>query len=311
MTENEAQQIIKDALIRINTLMEMEKWKDAHRACLEILRFDPQNIKVIRLKNKIEKIVKKINIKTLKSDLASLEPFWKEKDYPSLVENLKRLEPYANDYPKIRKLYLLAQKKYNEQLIAQQTQLLRQEMEQMQKLAKENRYEEAVKLGEKLITYHFNEEKIKSKLQIIKNNWITYELTKNKGLLESEKYEDILLFYQGLLHINSKNKKIKKLIEKTKKAYQIYKIQQKKDFIYKQLEKIKTLYQLNKFEQVMTLAEELLDIDPQNKDTLYYYKKAKKKAEKLTEKEILKQMKKNREEVNNQRKKEPAEVIKI
>jgi len=311
MTGDEAKKLIKDALNRINALMAMEKWKEAHRACLEILRFDPENIKVIRIKNRIEKIVRKINIKTLKADVAGLDHLWKEEDYASLVDNLKRLEPYAIDYPRIRNLYILAQKKYNEQLLDQQKEYLQQEFERLEKLAADNKYEEAVKLGEKLRTYRLNEEKIKSRLKTIRKNWIEYELARNKGLLESEKYEDILLFYHGLLHIDSKHEEIKKLIEKTKKTYQIYKIQQKKDFIYKQLEKIKTLYQMNRFEQVMTLAEELLDIDPLNKNTRYYYKKAKHKAEKLAEREIFRQMKKSHEDIGNELKKDRSKVVKM
>src|SRR5512145_859231 len=120
MTGDEAKKIINDAMDRISALMAMEKWKEAHRACLEILRFDPENLKVIRIKNKIEKIVRKINVKTLKDDVAKLEPLWKEKNYEALVENLKRLEPFAADYPKIRKQYILAQKKYHAQLLDRQ-----------------------------------------------------------------------------------------------------------------------------------------------------------------------------------------------
>jgi tetratricopeptide (TPR) repeat protein len=311
MTGDEAKKIINDAMDRISALMAMEKWKEAHRACLEILRFDPENLKVIRIKNKIEKIVSKINIRTLKDDVAKLEPLWKEKNYEALVENLKRLEPFAADYPKIRKQYILAQKKYHAQLLEQQEGYVMSEIARMKALAGTHNYQDAVKIAEKLRIYKTHEDDIRSVLKTIRKQWIEHELETHKGLTGSEKYEDILLFYQGLLHIDSKYEKVRKLLEKAKKSYQTYKIGQKREFIYKQMDKIKTLYQMKRYEQAMNLAEELLEIDPLNKESRFYFKKAKRKAEKIADREIYEQMKKSREEIGEEIKKDRSGVVKM
>jgi hypothetical protein len=311
MTGDEAKKIIRDAMDHINALMAMEKWKDAHRACLEILRFDPENIRVIRIKNRIERIVRKINIKTLKDDVAKLDPLWKEKNYESLVEHLKKLAPYAIDYPKIRNLYILAQKKYNGQLLERQEQYISGELDHLRTLSTEHKYEEAVRLAEKLRTYRTNEAQIRDELKKLKKQWIDHEILAQKALTDSERYEDILLFYQGLLRIDSKCEKVKKLMEKTKKTYQAYKIRQKREFIYKQMDKMKTLFQLKRYEQVMNLAEELLEIDPLNKEARFYYRKAKSKAEKLADKEIFKQMKKSRDEIKDEMKKDRSGVVRM
>jgi len=311
MTGDEAKKIIKDAMDRINALISMEKWKEAHRACLEILRFDPENIKVIRIKNKIEKIVRKINIKTLKDDVAKLDHLWKEKNYESLLENLKKLEPYAIDYPNIRKLYILAQKKYNSQLLERQEQYIHDELLHMNALAVESKYDEAVKLGEKLRAFRIKEDKIINILKSLRKQWIEHEIVTHRGLTDSEKYEDILLFYQGLLRIDSKYEKVRKLMERAKKSYQTYKIQQKREFIYKQMDKIKTLFQLKRYEQVMNMTEELLEIDPLNKESRFFFKKAKRKAEAIADREIYKQMKKSRGEIRNEMLNDKSNVVKM
>jgi hypothetical protein len=97
MNDKEKKGTLKGAYDKIKTLMEEERWQEAHRACIELLRFDPDNIKTIRLKNKIEKNVKNINVKAIEDDLESLKPLWKEKKYKEILEHLKGLEPYIND----------------------------------------------------------------------------------------------------------------------------------------------------------------------------------------------------------------------
>jgi len=300
MKADEAKKIIKEAIGEIRGLMRQEKWKEAHRACLEILRFDPENIKIIRLKNKIEKAVKKINRGSIEQDLKNLEPLWKEKKYQELLEYLKKLQPYAVDVPKISGLIIKAGKEYQKQLLAEQEQYLQQELKQINDLAAASKFADAVKAADKLLALHLDEEKIREVLKTLKRDWIEYELRQNQGLTGGEKYEDILLFYQGLLHIDGKSDKIKKLIGVTKKKYQVYRVQQKRELIYKQLEKIKTLYQMGRYEQVMELTEEILGIDPLNKEAKFYLVKAGRKAEKTLDREIFLQMKNARSQLKSE-----------
>lgn len=291
MRPEEAKKVVKDAIDEIKGFMRVQKWKEAHRACLEILRFDPENIKIIRLKNKIEKAVRKINRSSIEQDLRNLQPLWKEKKYEELLEYLKKLQPFAVDVPKISGLIIKAGKEYKKQLIAQQEQYIEQEIKEINALSEALKFAEAVKAADKLLSAQFDEARIRSLLRRLKKDWIEYELQRNIGLTDGEKYEDILLFYQGLLHIDGKSEKVKKLIEITKKKYQIYRVQQRRELIYKQMEKIKTLYQMGRYEQVMDLTEEILGVDPQNKEAKFYLVKAGRKAGKTLDREIFRQMK--------------------
>jgi tetratricopeptide (TPR) repeat protein len=302
MRIDDAKKIIREAIAEIKELMRQDKWREAHRACLEILRFDPENVKIIRLKHKIENAVKKINRDAIVQDIRNLDPLWKEKKYEELLGYLKKLQPYAVDFPKISTLIIKATKAYKRQLLTLQEDFLKQEIKRISDMGAEGKYAEAVKSADKLLSQQFDDQRIRNLLAKLKNDWIESELQQNRGLTDSEKYEDILLFYQGLVHIDGKSEKIKRLIENVKRKYQVFRIQQRRELIYKQLEKIKTLFQMGRFEQVMALTEEILDVDPQNKEARFFLKKASKKAEKMLDKTILIQMKSARTQLKSEMK---------
>lgn len=311
MNGKEARKILKDARNRIFSLMSEERWVEAHRACLEILRFDPDNIKIIRLKNKIEKEVRRANQKAIKDDLTKLEPFWKEKKYEELLANLKNLEPYIEDYPPLKKIILKAGKAYKKQIYEQQIGFFQTEMAAIRELMRQGLFQEAVRRAEKLRILKINEDSIKKLLKELREKWIDNEIGINKPLIKSEKYEDILIFYQGLYRIDNQSKKVKNIIEKTKQKYLIYKIEQKRELIYKSVEEMKTLFQLKKFEQAAQVAMDILEIDPRNREVKYLLPRAKKKAEKESLKEIARQIKSSSRQMEADYKKDKSNYLKI
>jgi hypothetical protein len=311
MDPKEANLMIKEALDRISALITEDRWQDAHRACLEVLRLDPENIKFIRLKNKIEKNVNAINKKALKVDIQNLEPLFKQGKFNELMPYIKKLQPFAQDYAPLNKFIVQVNAAYRRKIAAEQEQYINDEIKNIHHLASEGKHSEAEKKAENLRAFHFRENELKQIIIKLKTDWVDYALSHNKGLTESDKYEDILLFYQGLLRIDTKSKKLRKLMEKTKKDYQLYKIKIKKEYIYKQIEKIKLFYQQNKYDQAVDYAREVLDIEPSNKEAKALFVKARKKAQKKENQEILEQMKKNRSELKEEYKKNKKGFLKI
>jgi len=286
---------LKEAYETINQLMREEKWADAHRACLELLRFDPENIKIIRLKNKIENNVKRINKKAIQTDIQNLKPLWKTGDYQQILVNLKQLEPYITDNPSIKTLIEKATKKYQEQLRGDQEVGYKGENTRIEALINENKYQEALLGAERLRVMGIHDSELKKLISRIRNKWIEQEMKENQTLLSSTKYEDILLFYQRILKIDPGSSKLKNLIEQTKKTYQVFKVEEKKEFIYKSLEEIKTLYQIKKYEKASQACAEILEIDPQNKSALKFQKLAANKTQKIIDDEVISQI------INNQK----------
>ena len=50
---------LREAVEQIKLLIDEEKLQEAYRACLEILRYDPENIHVIHLKIKLKEVWEK------------------------------------------------------------------------------------------------------------------------------------------------------------------------------------------------------------------------------------------------------------
>ena len=308
---NDEKAILSEAYDRIKSLMQQDKWQDAHRACLEILRIDPDNLKIIRLKNKIEGKVKKINIKALKDDLKNIEPLWAEKKYEELLEHLKELEPYRDEYYPLKKLMIKAQKAYDKQFEEKKRKYYGEEMKFIDELLSKHEYQEAIRGAHKLRLSKINESEIKQLIKKIKQKWVDFELSQCKSLLSSEKYEDILIALQGIKRINPQNKTILKLIESKKKKYRTYKTEEKKDFVLKGVDEIQILLQKKKYEKAVQMAKKIIDIEPNNPKIQYLFLKSKKKFAKSTDKELYSQMKIARKDMHQKYKSDKKNVIKI
>jgi len=311
MTQDEGQIILNEATHQIKDLIKKHKWADAHRACLEILRFDPDNLKVLRLKASIERKVKRINIKAIKDDLEKIKPLIKEKKYTEILVHLKTLAPYENDYYPLRKLTRKIEKLYLDQIRGQTKDQNSADLEKTYELLKNNKYQEAIRTAQKLRILKFNESKIKQLISKIKKNWINYELKQSKTILEREKFEDILLNLQRIKKIDPKSIKIEKLINSINKKYQQFKIMEKKDFIYRGLEKTRTLIQLKKYEKAIIALDEILNIDPSNNKAKYMKVLAARKFSRNINKEVETQMKTTHNQNSREYKKDKSRFIKI
>lgn len=281
---------LEEAYSQIQLYMQEEKWLEAYRGCLEILRFDPENPKILGLKKHIEKTVHDNNVRAVKADLKRLQPLWQQKLYAQYLQELKKLEPYLPDYPPLKNVIDKAQAAYQSQVTNQQSDYYHQELQRIQDLAHQHKFSEALEGAEKLRAQKFYPKEVTKLIQALHNDWIDSELAANRDLVQSEKYEDMLLFYQKLLKLDPLNQKLAKLISQAKKRYQTHQLDQQKEFIYKSLEHIRTLYQLKKYDKSMAAAAEILQLDPANKEAKTLYKQSFRKIRKLTDREVIDQM---------------------
>jgi hypothetical protein len=275
---------------QIIDLMGQEKWVDAHRACIEILRFDPENIKIIRLKNKIESKVRKQNINAIKSDLKQIMPLYKAKKYPVLMDSLRLLEPYINEYKPLKRFAIKVEKEYQNFISGEREKIYSQDLNSIKDLINKKKFQEGIRLAERLRIRALHSREVLNLILDIRRKWVDNEIESKKSFLAGDKWDDITLFYQGLFRIDEKSAKLKTLIESAKKNAKQKRIEEKRDFIYSGLEKIKTLFQLKKFESAMIAANEILMIDPENTKAQVYAQKAIIRVKKLIDRELLQQM---------------------
>jgi tetratricopeptide (TPR) repeat protein len=311
MNTGDAKSFVKDTEARINELIEQKKWLEAHKICLEVLRFAPDNIKIIRIKNKIEKTVTQINQDALKEDIYNLKPLLREGRFDELLPNLEKLRSFANEYPPLRKFIYEADKAYKKHISEEKDEYVDQEIKHVDQLASTNEFEEAIKIAEKLRKISMRDVQLRKIIANLRERWIDYELGRNKDLLESKNYEEILVFYQGMLNIDYKSKKVQKNIQNVKKEYKEFLIFQQKTSVKKAMDRIKTMYKLGKYDLLMDTAKEILDLDPSNREAKKFFKKAEKKARKIQDKDIQAQMKIDRNQTKEDYKKDKKKFIKI
>lgn len=308
---DESKVILKNAIGKIKNLMAQNKYVNAHKACLEILRFDPENIQVIKLKNKIEAAVKKHNIDALKEDIANLKPLLAQKKFEELLAHLKQLEPYINQYPPLKLFIIKAQKAYRKDITVKQKKYFDQQYEEIAKLRKQKKYAEALHISQQLIRDSIEIKRSTKLISELKHQWINDELEKKQQFMNTDKHEDILLWLQKLKQISGKHPKIDKLIEKTKQRQQLYKKDQKKDFIFSGFEKMKTLIQLKKFDKAMMAGEEVLEIDPTNTKVRKMYSEATRKEVRKINKQLLTQMKNAHKKMKEEYQKNKKDFIRF
>jgi tetratricopeptide (TPR) repeat protein len=282
--------ILQQSYLQIENLIKEGHFLDAHRACLELLRLDPQNLKVIRLKSKIEKLVATNNRNLIKKDLAALEPLWREKNYKEYALNLKKLEPYMNDYPPLRKIFVRAQKAYEKQIREEENFYFSNECEKILSLAEQKNFSQALLDAEKLLAFQSKERDTRNLLIKLRKLWIEEEIRSNQTLLASNKFEEIFMFYQKMKKIDPESSVIEDLIRTAQKRYERFRIDEKKEFLYDALTKTRTLFQLKKYEKSLEAAKEILSIDPFNKEVQGLLKKSQTKARHQLEEEVVQQI---------------------
>lgn len=281
---------LKDFENKVKEHINMQEWSEAYKIANQILTLDPENNVFLRYKYKIEKEVKKINKKAIDKELNKLNELINKQDYEEYLRQIAPLQAYINDFPIIGEKIIIAKKLLDQQIINKRNQVFEDLKKEILKADIETNYQNNLVKLDQLVKLNIRKNEVIQLQNKIKKSWTDHQININKGLLNSKKYEDTLLFLLRLQKIDKNNNRISKLIAKVKKEYQIQKVENKKDFIFKTIEEIKTLYITQKYDKCIILSEAVLNIDPQNKIAKNFHKKCDFKATKNSEKEIYQQI---------------------
>lgn len=283
----------KEIKQKIDELIISEKWAEAYKIVNQILALDPENGAFIRQKNKIETEVKKRNEKAIVNELESLEKLLKDKKYEEYLEKIAPLQAYINDFPVIGDKIVSAKKMMDSSYQDKRNALISSLESEVKEKGENLDFTKTLTELDQFPVSKSDLARVSSLKQRVKQIWINKLLKENEGLLNSQKYEDTIIFLLKLKKIDSENQKITNLITKTKDRYQEYRIDSQKDFIFKTIEEIKTLYIKRSYDSAIQLCERILLIDEKNPIALNYASKSLIKANRESEKQITKQIKEN------------------
>lgn len=284
---------LKELEKEVKQLIIEENWPKAYKICNQILELDYENSTFIKLKNRIEKEVKSSNKKLITKELRKLENLLHQENYEEYLKKIAPLQSYANDFPEIETQIIKAKKALEKQYQNRQKEAF-QEIENEINQKKENLdFQTTIQKLELLQRINYDVNRVNILLKKVKTIWINKQLKENQGLINSQKYEDIIIFLLKLKRVDTENPHVNNLILKTKNSYQDFKIESKKDFIFKTTEEIKTLIIKKSYDKAIELSERVLFIDSKNSVVNSLYKKAVKLARKNSERIIYQQILEN------------------
>lgn len=251
--------------LKINSLLNDRKFKEAFSICREAILQYPSETRFIKIKERIEKAVEEENEKIIQNKLEEIKPLWKEEKYLEILKTLKNLLAASPDNSKIKNLYIDAEKLYRKQYEKLNEKFNRDQRIRLDSILKEN----PSQLAEEL--YILSKEN--SGNAIVKNLVTEYEekliakkIEDKKELINSNKFDVIENFLDELRKINKFSKKIQEIESQIKSRKLEGEIVQTKEFVYGGEKYLDTLSKLKKFDKAMKAAEEILKVDPNNKE---------------------------------------------
>lgn len=290
---------LKELEKEVKQLIIEENWPKAYKICNQILELDNENSTFIKLKNRIEKEVKNSNKKLIIKELKKLENLLDQENYEEYLKQIAPLQSYASDFPEIERQIIKAKKALEKQYQDRQKNAFQEIENEINQKKEDLDFQTIIQKLELLQRINYDTKRVDLLLKKVKTIWINKQLKENQGLINSQKYEDIIIFLLKLKRVDDQNSRINNLIQKTKNSYQDFKIESKKDFIFKTTEEIKTLIIKKSYDKAIELSERVLFIDSKNPVVNNLYKKAIKLARKNSEKIIYQQILENSNNLKN------------
>lgn len=296
---------------RIKELVSNQRLKEAYTACNKLLLNFPESGKAHKLQKRIEKIVFKQNVASVKKDLKKIKPLWGQHKYGELVKNLQALQRYVPGYAPVEKQLFQAKKLYNKYHKKEQKDALKQYIKTIGEKMQKEEYEEAITFSKQVLHKIPDNEQAAFLLNKAKRLFVKKKINDNKHFLEGNDFEKIQKFLHGLLEFNPNSNQVNEMLKKARKREKLTLEMDKKEFAFKSYENIMVLYKKKKYDKVVEALHELLAVEPDNLKYLELLSKAKKKFSKQLNREVISKIFNLQEKYKTNRKNHPKEFVRI
>jgi hypothetical protein len=255
--------------------------------CEELLKVAPGEGAILKLYKKARDHIIKQNIEKIDAQIDAAKPLWKEKKYQELLQIYSKLIEFAPEYKKLHRLLKKAHKKAVQQHTKQKEEVVNQYIAAIKKALKSKYWEEARKLAKDFKAATPNLGIASEYVKLVENTYVEDQLEANQAILNSERYEEIMLIYEGLLQKAPWHKKILKMLQNAQKDFIYHQRDLKLRMVKSGTLKIKILYNTGKYEECQKVCLENLRVNDQNELAQDYLKKAKKKLVGVRNKKVI------------------------
>lgn len=295
---------------QVNQLCANNKFKEAYKLCVEAYHTSPTETDLLKLKDRVAKDIQNQNKEIIDRKLAEVKPLWSQKKYKEILFKIKPLVRISPRNEKLLKNIKKAQDLYREQIKNTEKQFFDKFRIKFDPLIGTNHQE--------LLTKLFNlERKNPGNKKIIaftasyRDKIIKSEIDNMKEVLDSDKFDIIYRFLDGLKNIDKKNPRIKEIEEQIKRKHFGSQIEEAGEFVYQGEQHLDVLMKLKKYEKAIIVAEEIIEIDKDNQKIAKILEKAKRKYFFQTREDSIDLIQQNLPKLKQEYKNNKKEFIKL
>jgi hypothetical protein len=198
---------LKDFEEQTKALIKEENWPQAYKLCNQILSYDTENIKFIKLKKYIEKEIASINQRAIKEQIENLEPLLKEKKYAEYLKAIAPLQSFVKEYPEIGTKIVKAKKLLDKQYQDKRDAIFNEVSNEIKSKKDTLDFNEVMLKLNKLYKLGIHKTDVQKLGNKLKNQHIKKQIKENLGLINSQKFEDTIIFLLKLKKLDEKKRK--------------------------------------------------------------------------------------------------------
>lgn len=294
----------------IKSLIGEQKFKEAYSLVKQLLAKYPGDKDAENLKKLVEKEVVASNQRLIDSKMPGLKKLFSEKKFPELVKECKALLKFDPDHKELVSLMNKAIKQYQEETSESLKNIEDSSRKMLEKLLSEN--------PDRLVDELFSLDKAYAGNEVMKNVTSEYReklierlINEKEDLIYSDKFEAIDSFVKRLENISPTSQRVKDLKEMLRVLRHEAQTNDKREFLYKGGKHLQTLLRLKKFDKALQVAEELLEVNPNDKFARKVCNVARKKLYGVTRNDCVQLLLDHREEWQKELQSTPNSFVKI
>jgi len=295
----------------IESLIAEGKFGEAFEECTKILNKIPNNQTFINLKRTIEAKMFEFNKEKVKEGIKEAKKIFKAKDTVGALKKIRELLTLAPNDSTLIRLHGKFQEKYKRETEKAEQDFVQQKEKEFKTLLDANSYSILLQEIDLLESNYIGNKNIMSLASRTKDAIIKKEIENKKELLMSTKFEEIYDFLNDLKNIKKDSKVLIDIEASVKKRESGSAMRTIGDFVYSGTNDLETLMKLKKYNEAVSVSEELLQINPQDKKVRQIYNKAKKKSYALNKSEAIDVIKKSTQKLKEEYIANKAKFIRI
>ncbi|KKP38004.1 MAG: hypothetical protein UR27_C0001G0056 [Candidatus Peregrinibacteria bacterium GW2011_GWA2_33_10] len=258
---------IQDYFIQIEKFIDEKAFKKAYDAAIFLADSNPNDAKVHRFLDKVNKRLSKEIKKEIDGKISQTKYLWDDREYKKLLKiylDLNTIYPgYSNLEDKIEKLKELADRKSEQEV----EKFIDFSFHTLKKMFKERDYTGVIRGCHEFFKFDRSNKKILKIYQKARYQYIKSKFPTGMLLIDKKFYDKALYYFEQLYHIAPDDRKIKKIILDLQNKLHLIDLSHKKSLIEKKYILINSILKEKKYDDAVRNLNNVLLIDNKHKKT--------------------------------------------